>query len=491
MKKGDNIEDWYREELSNYHVEPDSDGWESLADNLDATTPITESNISEWYKKEVEKLEERPDYTVWEKISTKLDTATVWDKLIVSLGRYEQFIWWRNLALKGSAIFLLFSGAYLAYSNFYTTKEDEPTYANITDLKKKGSYLETSDIDENVNYDNTINPREVISKKNKNIKKSRYANINEEQRTGKYISSAVAIPNKSSVAEKIKDKYNAEENTLIASNEMPKIKSLFTDDLTFSEKEKHIQTTINKSKLTEKEISHLYRKGEFLVKKNKNKIVFNNKRFSAHFAFGVYARRIYVGLNGGLKKQDIISTIDNNSVLSSYKRENFLDFGNSLGATVGLIVSDKVNLETNVNLNSTSGYKRRFSNEEVAFEEDVNLNYATVSLLIKKMANKSTFDNKKYSTNLIGGVYGAYLTSSESKINGSTHDIYGYKKADFGVVVGFEQDRYVTKEFIITPGVRYNQGLFNIANDKSNYNSAINLSLEFNLSVKYIFLKKK
>ena len=87
-------------------------------------------------------------------------------------------------------------------------------------------------------------------------------------------------------------------------------------------------------------------------------------------------------------------------------------------------------------------------------------------------------------------IYGAYLTSSKSKINGTATNAYGYKKADLGIVLGFEQDRYITKEFVITPGIRYNQGLINIANNKSSYNSARNFSLEFNLGIKYIFLKK-
>ena len=92
MKDFDNIEDWYREELNNYNVDPDKGAWDALSNDLDANMTLTDDNISEWYKREVSKLEERPDYTVWEKIATKLDTASVWDKLVVSLNRYDQMI---------------------------------------------------------------------------------------------------------------------------------------------------------------------------------------------------------------------------------------------------------------------------------------------------------------------------------------------------------------------------------------------------------------
>ena len=92
MKDLNNIEDWYREELNNYNVTPDKNGWNSLSEELDNSTPLTDETISDWYKKEVSKLEERPDYTVWEKLATQLDTTSVWEKLASSLTRYEQFI---------------------------------------------------------------------------------------------------------------------------------------------------------------------------------------------------------------------------------------------------------------------------------------------------------------------------------------------------------------------------------------------------------------
>ena len=134
MKNINNIEDWYRSELNSYNVEPDKDVWNSLSEELDASSPLTDDNISEWYKKEVIKLEERPDYTVWEKLSTRLDTSSVWNKLLISLNRYEQYLLWRNLVFKGSAIFLLFLGSYLAY-NSYSDKVN--LIANNSDIKKK------------------------------------------------------------------------------------------------------------------------------------------------------------------------------------------------------------------------------------------------------------------------------------------------------------------------------------------------------------------
>lgn len=217
--------------------------------------------------------------------------------------------------------------------------------------------------------------------------------------------------------------------------------------------------------------------------------MFNNKRFSAHFAFGVYARRFYLGVNFGVKKQGMLTSLKNNPGMGEFQQQHFLDFGNTIGSTFGWIVSDKLNVETNLNFISTAGYNSAFSNENSSFEEELKLNYTTLSILAKKMNNKSTFDNKKYSTNLIGGVYTGYLTTS-SIISGQTTTNKSFNNMDFGVILGIEQDRYITKSLIITPGFRYQQGLINIANDASLFQSARNFSIEFNLGIKYIFLKK-
>lgn len=469
MKDINNIEDWYRDELSSYNVEPNKNGWDSLSNDLDANSPLTEENVSEWYKKEAAKLEERPDYRVWEKLSTKLDTASVWDKLSVSLTRYEQTIWWRNMAIRGTAIFLLFAGSYATYEHFNT---DELIAENKTNnsSNKENQILKTTE--------NSI----LHSFKTKEKKPQKKANNNNNSPLAT-ANTPTAINTK---------KITPINNGSFESNyiEIAKINSLSSPNFSNNIEERDIKRNINNSLISEENISSGYEQKEFLVKKKKNKIVFNNKRFSSHFIYGLYARRFYLGLNFGIKKQGMITSLKNDPSLGEFKEQNFLDFGKTLGSTFGWIVSDKLNLETNLNFISTAGYNSAYSNENGSFEEELKLHYTTLSILAKKMNNKSTFDNKKYSTNIIGGVYAGYLNSSTSNINGSSFDNNTYNNIDFGIVLGLEQDRYITKSFVITPGIRYQQGLINIANESSNFQSARNFSFELNLGIKYIFLKK-
>jgi len=483
LKDNDNIEDWYREELSNFDATPDSNVWDSLAEDLDADAPLTDENISEWYKKEVDKYTEQPHFSVWDKLSTKLDTSSVWDKLVVSLNRYEQLIWWRNIAFRGLAVALLTFGGYLTFTDFSNENSTK-----ITVAEKK---------EENTSKQNNLqkykpNTKQASSKNSTNniIPVAKKIINNTEQTSPNVKSNIFTTINKAKKTLSQKPKQN--NKTLIASTK----NEAFFATLPFTEYDKLSEQSnkefiINRRLLSEKEITPAIASEGFLVKKNKSKIIFNSKRFSAHFIFGMYARRIYLGLNFGLKNQGTISSINTKSVYNSYNQTHLLDYGNTVGATVGFIVSDNFNLETNFNFNSTSGYKREFSGENTSFTESLNLNYSNISVLAKKMNNKSTFDNKKYSTNLIAGAYAAYLTSATANVNGNNIDkSNAYNNLDLGIVLGIEQDRYISKEFIITPGIRFNQGLLNTANGTGNFNTSVNYSLEFNLGIKYIFLKK-
>ena len=487
MKDIENIEDWYRDELNNYNVEPDAGGFNSIAENLDASTPLTNQNISEWYKKEVVKLEERPDYTVWEKLSTKLDTVSVWDKLAVSLDKYELFLWWKNMAIKGTAVLLLLLGSYLTYNNFnqqVALSENQQTTFN-----KKTNYGFTSLLGTN-NKLSTDFPRNT-SPKITEINNHRDTNtITQNQNPTKTAIAKTIVAAKKNLTNKSIN--NKKEQILYASVEkINHYNSISIENLNAlkTDQKRDIFTDFNRRKITEKDISHTYTNSEFLVKKNKNKILFNQKRFAAHSSFGITNKRIYIGANMGVKKQGMISQIKKNNPLSTYKQRSLLDFGTNFGGVLGMVISSKLNIETNINFNSTAGYKRAFSAEGIEFQENLNLNYTSINLLAKKMNSRSTFDNRIYSTNLIGGVYASYLRTAASNIDGVSKNLDQYKKTDVGIVLGIEQDRYITKTLIVTPGIRYNQGLINIANDNSFFESARNFSLEFNLGVKYIFIK--
>ncbi|MCO6500854.1 MAG: hypothetical protein J5I47_10810 [Vicingus serpentipes] len=473
MKDINNIEDWYRNEMESYHVTPDKEVWNSLSEDLDASAPLTDENVSEWYKKEVAKFAERPDYTVWEKLSTNLDTASVWDKLVVSLNAYDKYIWWRNLVFKGTAIVVLLLGSYLA---FRQAEPEQPIVENKTKQLMTNEGVSTSQVVKNVHQQektsNSTNADELLLKKE-------HREISSTMHSKNY-----GVTN---------NNRGINDGDLLASKgDIQKITTLYAPELNEStfNKTRDIERNIQQNLLSEKNIVLPAEQKEFLVKKEKNKIVFNNKRFSSYFVFGLYARRFYTGLNFAVKKQGIISTIKNTPEFEKYTQKYFLDFGSSVGGTFGWIVSDKLNLEANVNINSTAGYQRAFSNEAVSFKEELNLNYITLSVLAKRMNNKSTFDNKKYSTNLIGGFYAGQLRSATSNVNGVSSNNDCYKNTDLGLVIGIEQDRYLTKALLVTPGIRYQQGLMNVSNSSSMFSSSRNFSLEFNLGIKYIFLKK-
>ncbi len=60
MSEKDNIEDWYKDELSNYEVNPDSNGWDSISNQLDDAGPITDEIVESGYVRELEKCHTSP-----------------------------------------------------------------------------------------------------------------------------------------------------------------------------------------------------------------------------------------------------------------------------------------------------------------------------------------------------------------------------------------------------------------------------------------------
>ena len=499
MKDIDNIEDWYRNELNDYSVEPDKSGWSSLSDELDSATPLTDDTISDWYKKEISKLEELPDYTVWEKLSTKLDTSSVWEKLAISLNRYDQLIWWRNIAIRASAIFLLCFGSFLTYKS-YIANNNAIAFSQTSSSKTDISSLTASAVNNRKENTETKTNQSVYKKvytsQNQPNEQKTFQNLsNNNKNTHLSNSTTGKMPEtklKNNVNAASVKKKNDLKNTYASKEIITKTAAISVENLERLKtiNNKTLITEINRHPITSRDISHLIDKGDYLVKKERNKIVFNTKRFSSYSMFGIYTRRFYAGFNLGLKKQGMLTTLKKESLLANYQQNTLLDFGSSFGGTVGFLLSDKINLETNININSTSGYKRSFSSEGIVFQENLNLNYSTINFLVKKMNSKSTFDNKIYSTNFIGGIYASYLKSASSDAHETGFKIDDFKQLDYGLVVGIEQDRYLTRTLIITPGIRYNQGISSITNNSSSFNTARNFSFEFNLGVKYIFLKK-
>lgn len=462
MKNKKKIDDWYKNELENFSVEPEKGSWDKLSSSMDNPSGLSDEAFDDFVRDEVEHVETNPDKAVWEKLSENLDTASVWERLSQTLTSYERFIWWRNFTFKSAALALFFIGVGLTVNEYFNEdihhNNDGMTTQPVaaTNFEQATKQVSTE----------SILASSITEEEDKAINKK----INQ-----KIITETALTNKKSAILEKTSRSLIEKQSHILPKE----INGQLNNDI-----EIHLKKSNHELKETTIEPK------EFLIKKENNKIIFNNKRFSSHFAFGIYAKRIYAGLNVGFKKQSMITQLKNNNDFKGLSQNTLLDHGSSFGTTAGIILSDKMNLETNVNFYSSNGYRKQYASDEMNYTENLTLAYTNVSILAKRMYNKSTFDDKKYSTNFIGGLYLGYLSSATSVINGVTYKNEAYTNLDYGVVLGLEQDRYLTKELIITPGIRYYQGAKNIANADSHFPYAYNSTLEFNLGIKYIFLKR-
>lgn len=437
MSENFNIEEWYKNELSNYKPIPDKKGWESVTNKLN-----TDEQFENWLKEEINKIERNPEKKVWARLDAKLDIANVWNSLNKSLNNYYFFIKWRNVLLKGLSVALLFLGTYATYVSILN-KEIQSTFTN------------------NNNNNNNI-----------------VASFTQQQ----------ARSNKLVKTQKNNFNNNGQKNSqLLASrNQFIKIEPL-NNIIHYNFNKTSIKQQLDTTKKSGIDQSKLFMffEDDYFVKKKRDKILFNSNRFSANFIYSLYRNKFYSGITASLK---------HNGALFQSKKElvksNRLNPGLAYGGTFGIILSEHLNVETNIYISNTKGSKNVIKSEGNEIEETIKTNYSSINILAKKMFHKSTFDNKRYSYNIIGGLYLSSLNSASITTNNNNKDIStSFVNYDLGIVTGIERDQYLTKELILTTGVKFNQGFINTSNYQD-YNALYNSSLELNLGIKYVFLKK-
>ncbi len=131
-----------------------------------------------------------------------------------------------------------------------------------------------------------------------------------------------------------------------------------------------------------------------------------------------------------------------------------LDFGPAYGFTLGYTFNPNwgVQLDWVVNSNQGQKWSNQYGNY-ISYKEN-NLTYSHFPLLLKyKRAKESKLTKKPFVLNYIVGVQYSRLKSAEINVdNGLARDLL--KKTDWGLVIGFDYDLYLNKDFFFTVGTR-------------------------------------
>lgn len=104
-------------------------------------------NIEDWYRNEVSKIDDSPSDAIWDRLQNSMDTDNVWVRLTNSLNRWEKKIWWWKLSLRTTAIFLLLTASYYLYPVIFPT--DISTLHTVL-IKKNMEKNSAEEIENNV-----------------------------------------------------------------------------------------------------------------------------------------------------------------------------------------------------------------------------------------------------------------------------------------------------------------------------------------------------
>jgi hypothetical protein len=115
---------------------------------------------------------------------------------------------------------------------------------------------------------------------------------------------------------------------------------------------------------------------------------------------------------------------------------------------------------------------------------EIDLRFFTANLLLKYSRNRILHGQFLNAHGIIGGIYTRGLNNATQTINGQTTDArVNYSRYDYGMILGYEYNRYLFTNFVITSGLRVNNGFPDI--DANSWSRTATGSFDLNIAVKY------
>lgn len=407
------------------------------------------TNIEDWYRKEISGMDENPSDLVWEKLQDSLDTDNVWIRLKNSLNRWDKLIWWWKFSYR-TFIFslILISGYYLIIPG----KNNKDSFSERTQLVShfhdKELIKHNAIIVENSIPEKKFDSETGMTSATNNIHGTLSSTLKKEKPDLPHYESKNLISNHGTIV--IKDDY------------IEKVKGI--DAVPFSA----FSDTILKSVTFVPDIDSV-----FIQRKINN-------------GFGISS--LFSIKNQWLLCPETFSGFGNSGF--SYTKP---DFGFSLGVSVGKFVNNKWCTEWGI-IYSQSGQKYVDYLEGQTIEKEINLGYFQINALGKRKWQKQSWKKNIVYDNLIVGVHSGYLLSSEIRINNMKDVQPGmFSKLNVGIVLGYEREYVLGKQWLLAPSIRYYQGLNNIYTGTTEipktFNSTFTASIEAGISLRYVLEK--
>jgi hypothetical protein len=160
------------------------------------------------------------------------------------------------------------------------------------------------------------------------------------------------------------------------------------------------------------------------------------------------------------------------------------DFGKDIGLVFCYNFSPRFSAQAEGMFLSQMGQRYKEYRHGRYVTRDVDLNFYGLNLLLKYNRNKIINGQPLNAHGLLAGFYAGALKNAVESVSGEVFDVRAaYARYDYGVLLGYEYNQYLTDKLVLASGLRVNYGFANVHAER--VPKTATGSFDFNLAVKY------
>jgi hypothetical protein len=471
-----------------------------------------------WYKTKITENLQEPPEDAWQNISDELDTNAVWERIAVKLDAktpwYGQRSFYYSLPL---VLLLLLSGGLYVHNKYASKSFFDSTPSTTTERKNKmnsGSIPEVSERTESPLNTGTQSAEAV--KQDSELPGLPY--LSADRATGD--GSVKKESSKERTAEKpvaANGKESSETERAAADHARaveshPVIREGFiasASDSTRADNEAVVSLLVERmavvaydTKIDEKGgqpiPTHLSRKNvsvNFFTLHDSMLTVSpvsvtlrpdSISRISIRDSFGklMHSKTIEFGMTGSVKNTWLLNRTTFTGLEKHTMNTTLPDFGKDIGLVFCYNFAPRFSAQAEGMFLSQMGQRYKEYRHGNYVTRNVDLSFYGLNLLLKYSRNKIINGQPLNAHGLLAGFYAGALKKATESISGEVFDIRAaYSSYDYGALLGYEYNRYLSRRLVLTSGLRINYGFANVYAER--IPKTATGSFDLNLAVKY------
>lgn len=198
----------------------------------------------------------------------------------------------------------------------------------------------------------------------------------------------------------------------------------------------------------------------------------------------IHHKTIEFGITASLKNTWLLNRTTFAGLEKHTLNTTLPDFGKDIGIVFSYNFSPKLSAQAEGMFISEMGQKYKEYRNGKYVNREVDLHYYNMNLLLKYSRNKIIHGQPINGSRIIGGLYAGRFKNASETINDKTISTpAAFSNYNLGVILGYEYNRYLFTNLVVTSGLRINYGFSDIR-PHSRSKTATG-SFDLNIAIKY------